>query len=484
MKSLRLGLIIATLATLVGAAPAHADPNAAIVGTVTDGVNALPGICVDATDEWGSYLGSATTNDTGGYSIEALEPGTYKVRFQDCNYPVRYVTEWFDNQTDLSHASDVVVADSSSTQVDAALSLGAIVAGTVTDDGSHAAISDLCVQAVDANWNVIATAWSDNAGAYSLGAIPTGTVKVSFGCGSFGVFVPLAAKGATPVAPRADRYIGEWYNDKPDFGSADTIDVVAPATTTGIDAALTLGGSIIGVVTNAAGDPLGSVCVDASARNGASYGWGCTDFDGGFRIDGLRAGTFDVHFSDCNDGSYQDEWFDNVRTYVNATGVAVHLGEETRGIDAALALRSRPDLAVAGLTVEPVPLRTDLSPLVPTGTNRRVTVDLANLGNAPDNYGRLFVWVETIGDHKVQNLGSEDVSLAGGASRTWIFDWNAVGTVGDVDVHAQVCSYDDPNRSNNARVARHYSILGGTGYGARVQDGEFPETCYEWHPRI
>ncbi|GAG43963.1 unnamed protein product, partial [marine sediment metagenome] len=62
---------------------------------------------------------------------------------------------------------------------------------------------------------------TDASGAYTMGGLPIGDYKVQFNdCGD-------------PAM-----YVGEWYNDQPDFESADLVPVTAGVNTSGIDAAL------------------------------------------------------------------------------------------------------------------------------------------------------------------------------------------------------------------------------------------------------
>lgn len=110
-----------------------------------------------------------------------------------------------------SEASNYFVSDAST-----ATALGSI-SGTVTD-GTNL-VSGIAVYVKDHNYNYISGATTDTAGNYTVADIPTGSYKVEFdGSGS--------------------GYVIQWYNNKPDFNTADPVSVTEPSTTIGINATL------------------------------------------------------------------------------------------------------------------------------------------------------------------------------------------------------------------------------------------------------
>ena len=202
--------------------------------------------------------------------------------------------------------------------------LGGSINGTVTDEDTGAPLSDICITVFDAEplSNFFAEGLTDGDGSYSVGGLAAGDYLVAFDdCRS----------------PRT--YVFEFYDDKPDFASADLVAVIAESKTPGIDAALKVGGSINGTVTDAGTDaPLPGICVEI---NDAAFTFGIfdsTDANGSYSVGGLPAGDYKVSFFDCGDGStYLTEWYDDKPDFDSADLVAVIAPSKTSGINAALA---------------------------------------------------------------------------------------------------------------------------------------------------
>ena len=92
-------------------------------------------------------------------------------------------------------------------------------------------------------------------------------------------------------------------------------------------------GSISGRVTDAQGNGLGGVSVNADA--GSGYGWATTAEDGTYVVTDLPAGDFRVCFDDW-DGNYAFECYDNQPDSDSADLVTLSLGEQISDIDAQL----------------------------------------------------------------------------------------------------------------------------------------------------
>ena len=136
-----------------------------------------------------------------------------------------------------------------------------LISGTVTEEGSGDPLPDICVIAQDV---AIGGDYTDALGQYSI-VVPQGTYSVEFrDCLS------------SPTV-----YVSEWYNNKPDFASADPVSVTAGSTTSGINAVLAVGGSILGTVTEeGTGTALPDICVSAWDASWNWLGWGYTDASG------------------------------------------------------------------------------------------------------------------------------------------------------------------------------------------------------------
>ena len=334
-------VVIVTVAAVVlragtGPAAASTDPgggevagggiaSGSINGTVTEEGTGTPlaGICVDANDISFEFFSFGTTDASGAYSVGGLGSGDYEVQFSDCSESPTYVTEWYNDRPDFYSADLVAVTDGSKTSgIDAQLATGGSINGTVTEEGTGTPLADICVNAVDSSFSFFGFGETDASGAYSVGGLGSGDYEVEFfDCGE------------------SVTYIMEFYNDRADFNSADLVAVTIGSKTSGIDAALAVGGSINGTVTDeATGTPLADICVSAQDPLFSSFGFGETDESGAYSVGGLGSGDYEVEFFDCGETvTYIMEFYNDRADFNSADLVAVVAGSKTSGIDAALA---------------------------------------------------------------------------------------------------------------------------------------------------
>ncbi|MCA1834123.1 MAG: hypothetical protein ABR548_01550 [Actinomycetota bacterium] len=485
MRAIRVAAAVSVLIGLLGFGPARAEGSGSIGGTVTgEGGIPLAGFCVTAGDPWNYQFGYAETAADGSYSIAGLEDGNYAVVFDDCGNNTGYLTEWWNDEDSYWYADSIEISGgSASTGVDAQLSLGGYVTGTLTNDEGGEA--DTCVAAFSVeSYEVLATSYAS--GAYRVGPLPSGDVSLRFGDCDIAVereryWFPNTGDGvlgrrlpAPQTAPMG--YVPEWFDDKDDFG--DPVPVVSGADTPGIDAVLEIAGGINGVVTDEAGEPLQDMCVE-SFDNG--YGFGRTDENGFYTITQLAAGSHKVAFFDCDTGVFRSEWYDNQPSDILANPVSVVRKTWTNRIDAALAKRPMPDLAIASLRVTSVPIEVDDVSVAASPWRRTITLGLANKGTAlPGDEAGVRIWAVSGSDHHVQEIATDEARVAPGTVSHRTYDWDGLGTLGDVTIYASVCSYDDSNRQNNDRHVGSYVGVGGLGVGIRPGQNTFfyPGYCY------
>jgi hypothetical protein len=160
-------------------------PDGAISGTVTgSSANAtthgpLDDICVGVDGSSGEKY---PTDSDGNYLITGLAPGTYDVQFQanNCGNTDPYPFAEFD--TNDGTPSIVVTAEHITTGVDAALTADSDISGTVTDSGSSAPLSGICVIITGLHYYTGGGAYTNSGddGTYSFLGLPFDTYTISF----------------------------------------------------------------------------------------------------------------------------------------------------------------------------------------------------------------------------------------------------------------------------------------------------------------
>ena len=242
----RIALAVLAMSCAALAAPAGAQAQSGISGTVFDGATPATGACVAAFDPNdasipGGLRGFTTVAADGTYFIAQSTPGDYKVTFASpqngCGSgPISIQQEWYADKA--SHATaDLVHVDGTNAtgpiNAQVVINTQSAISGTVFD-GSQAA-AGACVAAFDPNdasipggVRGITTVAGD--GTYSIPLAAAGDYKVTFaspqgGCGSGSISV-----------------VQEWYTDKTSHATADLVHVNAGQNHAGINAEVTVNG--------------------------------------------------------------------------------------------------------------------------------------------------------------------------------------------------------------------------------------------------
>jgi len=296
---------------------------ASISGTVTSaGGTPLSQICVSAfrqsNNGW-QWLAGSTTAPDGTYTAGGISAGEVRVQFQDCNSTGHYVEEWWDDKPTFDDATPITLAAGESRSgLDASLTAGGAVTGTVTGPTGDP-LGNVCVNAVDVNRGV-AYANSAPDGTYTLDRIPPGPITVLF-------------QDCNHAGPYAD----QWWDHVADQSAATTITVQSGVTTPGIDARLALASVISGHVYDEGNTPLENVCV-AAYGDSTVGGSARTASDGSYLLPLRTPGSYAVQFVDCSSTpAHSGEWWDDQPTEATATRVAVAAEANVGGIDAHLA---------------------------------------------------------------------------------------------------------------------------------------------------
>ncbi len=263
------------------------QPEGSISGMVTgQGGNPLTGICVSAVNTKGalpalhgsggaSFLSASVgvgfpilTGANGSYSIKGLAAGRYHVSFTPCSGSTQYAEQWYRDKSSATAATDVTVrALKITTGIDAHLVVGGSISGHVTGPGGQPE-RNICVIAAAGSAGPVGFGVTGKAGTYSITGLASGRYTVEFStCG----------------------------NDNLTTAVTQAL-VTAPHATSGVNAALQVGGSIAGTVTagTASGQPVSDTCVEVYGTGPEPVGAAFTGLDGSYRVEGLPAGSYQV----------------------------------------------------------------------------------------------------------------------------------------------------------------------------------------------
>ncbi len=271
-------------------------------------------------DEDWDYVTNCHTDEDGYYETwKNIPAGDYKVEF-DPPYGSDYVTQWYRGKGSFEGADIVAVIDGEITQsIDAQLQLKGSISGKVTGDMHPKGVLGVMVTAYDAEDNACGSDWTGQDGRYRIPLEP-GLYRVRFHPYYVSVYGDI------------------WYGGKPDFDSADIVEVLPELETSGIDAFL-ISGSISGTVASS-DEPDGVAKVDILVydENGEYAGSAVTAEDGSYRVKGLRTGDYFAYaypwWPNANDGrSYAFEWHEDKGALEDADPVEVVVGNDTAGVD-------------------------------------------------------------------------------------------------------------------------------------------------------
>ena len=257
-------------------------------------------------------LAFGITDSNGNYTLTGLPNGKYIVRtlsslpldslnktigldiFPRAKYVGKFVDEYFDDIKDifdLEHATLVpVIVPQTTTGIDIQLDPVGFITGRVTaaEDGSP--IDDILILALNDTSGIPALALGEidtTSGFYILGPLPSGSYKV------------LAVSGLKT----RHQHLTEFYDGARNFQDAAIVEVKAPLVTENKNFTLDRGAIIQGFVDldlSAGAYPAGAdtldgvpvIVYDAASGKVASYDF--VQFNGGYRIDRLSAGSYKV----------------------------------------------------------------------------------------------------------------------------------------------------------------------------------------------
>jgi hypothetical protein len=304
--------------------PARADNALDAQGGISGRVTAqngepLEGVLVLVRDAAGEVVTSETTDADGRYAVYyGLASGQYRVEFEPALALSRSAVVLAPGFASPDPVT--VVAPNITSGVNGVLVPGGSISGRVTAQESGAPLAGVLVLVRDGTGVVVASADTEADGSYTVRGLPSGAYQV--------LFEPTAAESRVVRA-----YADQAYN------SGATVSVTAPATVTGVDAALqrrAAAGQVFGTVTGAnTGAPLEGVPVVVRNLAGVVLAVVYTDAQGAYSTGDLPAGIYRATFLP------QFSPLAATSTYApqDSAPVDVPLGRPAR-IDAVLAPRS------------------------------------------------------------------------------------------------------------------------------------------------
>jgi alpha-tubulin suppressor-like RCC1 family protein len=260
-----------------------------------------------------------TANGSGAYSLPGLRVGNHYLAAVDPSGG--HATRFFPNSPNVPDASVVAVTAGNATPASVALPVqavagtGAVVSGTVTEEGTGVPLSGARVVALRAaDFAMVRGATTNGSGNYALD-VPAGGYKLA-------------------IFDAAGLHTMEWFDDLASTELASAVTVTAPGVASAALAATT--GRMVGTITDdPSGDPVEGAWVVAIGPSGIAGG-AVTAADGTYTIVGLAPGTYRATFADPVGGRVQ-EYFDGAADYSGGTPFNV-TAAGTATVDADLAV--------------------------------------------------------------------------------------------------------------------------------------------------
>jgi Carboxypeptidase regulatory-like domain len=317
--TLLLALSLSAGVALGGAVPASAETSGTISGTIVgqgDPVVPLTGGAqvtayrVDST--FSSGFASATA---GAFTLSGLTAGQYRLAVRQsmptawANVPT--IAGWTPTLAELATLPIVQVAAGSTTTTEVVLPRLASIAGTVTSGVDGSAVAGASVLVSSTTSQRVGSATTDAAGAYTIEGLAAGTYRLSVSAGGGFVY----------------------------FEAGELVVVSDGAAVTGVDAVLSRGATISGVVTSSDGSSVVGVPVSIHRADRTIVNLTGVAADGSYTIDALPAGEYRLAFGAFKDapGEFIEEWYSDAADFDSATVITIGDGETLVGFDAEIA---------------------------------------------------------------------------------------------------------------------------------------------------
>ncbi|WP_114424147.1 carboxypeptidase-like regulatory domain-containing protein [Nocardioides houyundeii] len=294
-----------------------------------------------------SYDESDYTDVNGGYAIEGLAPGNYRLTFSD---PAEeYLTEYAGDSTVFSSSPQLTLARNQTIAADAALAPVAPfdpstidLTGRVTDSSGApvigASVAAYTTPASAKNAGRISWTATNRQGVYAfrdLDPAASGSSEDTFK-------LSVSDLGGREEGQFAR--IDTFYGGARSYEKAKTVTVPAGAAASGADVVLPLMGGVSGAVSSEDGLSVARAGVEFVNADGDTVASTGVKLDGTYAVRSLPAGVYKARFYDQGfflGGEVTEihvpEWYRNGTNIGDAKTITVASGQTTPGIDAALA---------------------------------------------------------------------------------------------------------------------------------------------------
>ncbi len=296
----------------------------------------LAGVCAFSNSPYG---GLAVSRSDGSYQLRQLFSGGYFTGFEGgCGNQESVAPRAYrGDPTFYGPATISVTAGQVTSGINVGMRPGATVRGHITDQAGQS-VGGVCVLVLGVTgaggFGNFGAFVIDHGGRYSASNLPPGQYNVAFS----GLSVRHRGCGRSPYADQ--QFSGVGFGARPDLVSA-----AGGKITTGVNAVLSLAGTISGVVADKAGRGIPGLCVTATDPRTGTTAEGFSGRHGTYKVIGLPAGRYQVEFSNCEGGflffgetspNYANQWYKDHSTRAAADLVAVRASQTTPNIDAAL----------------------------------------------------------------------------------------------------------------------------------------------------
>lgn len=272
------------------------------------GNNGIAGLIVAAFGIDSSVFSFDRTDADGYYRITGVPADEFIVTagivFSDSLSML--VGEYYNNSWTMPTSIVIVTEGSDTPEIDFWLGEGGAISGRVTAESGGEGLGGVSIKGFEATIGLQFITLTDDTGNYILRGLPPGSWRVEANSG--------------------DNFVGEYWNNKTDFETADVIVVSAGPPVTNVNLALATGGSITGVITDQnSGQPLADLFISAERDGDPLTRIAQTDPTGTYLVQGLPSGMYRVHAVEIG------EYWDNRTSRETADLIPVSLGVMTSG---------------------------------------------------------------------------------------------------------------------------------------------------------